>query len=278
MIASHGGHADNPRMTITLKYGRMDRQPDVAGFDDLLNRYPLNHFNSPKRSTVPLLAYWKDPGRCQDFLRQLAIQPSAEPDSLTLAFEYEVDVQAGKGFPSCTDLMILGNNRVVAVEAKNFEPDYETVKSWLRKSDRDNRRAVLQGWLSLLNRTTDSQLSHRDVMDLAYQAVHRAASACFPLAGQPGVSRFMVYQVFTDLDPQTPKIAQDLTVLAKMIPSAALRIACVTVRYERTPAYRALEERWVKEKERLLREEVIEGLRQDSFFGFSETTGLLFEG
>ncbi len=255
---------DNQGMTIILKYG----EATVSGFNDLLDRYPLNHFNSPKRSTVPLLAYWKNPGRCLDFFKALAIPPPAAQDSLALAFEYEVPVQAGKGFPSSTDLMILGDKRVVAVEAKNFEPEYETVKSWMRKADRDNRRAVLQGWLTLINRTTDSQLSHRDVLDISYQALQRAASACYPLAGESGVARFMVYQLFADADSQAPKITKDLAALGSMIPPAALRLACVTVRLEKTPAYRVLEERWVKEKERLLREEVVAGLKADSLFGF----------
>jgi maltooligosyltrehalose synthase len=44
----------------------------------------------------------------------------------------------------------------------------------------------------------------------------------------------------------------------------------VTVRVEKKSVFCALEERWVKQKERLLREEVVEGLRQDSLFGFSD--------
>lgn len=258
------GPCDNPNMNIILKFG----EEKVSGFNALLDRYPLNHFNSPRRSTVPLLAYWKEPGRCQAFFKALAVEPPAAQESLALAFEYEVPVQAGKGFPSSTDLMIIGKKLVVAVEAKNFEPEYETVKSWMRKADRDNRRAVLQGWLTLINRTTDSQLSHRDVLDISYQALQRAASACFPLAGEPGVARCMVYQLFTDADSQAPKIARDLAALGSMIPPAALRIAFVTVRLEKTPVYRVLEDRWVKEKERLLREEVVAGLKADGLFGF----------
>jgi hypothetical protein len=253
-------------MTITLKYGHQE----IAGFNELLDRYPLNHFNSPKRSTVPLLAFWKEQGRCLDFFTQLGIPPAAVQDNLTLAFEYEVPVQAGKGVPSTTDLMISGNNLIVAVEAKFSESDYETVRQWLRKSQADNRRLVLQGWLDLINRVTGSQLDYSHVLDLPYQAVHRAASACFPLAWEPGVSRVMVYQVFTDPAVQTPKIAQDLAALGNLIPAEGLRFACVTVRVEKKSVFCALEERWVKQKERLLREEVVEGLRQDSLFGFSD--------
>jgi hypothetical protein len=259
-------------MNISLKYGGLECRHDVASFDELLDRYPLNQFNSPRRATVPLLAYWKEPGRCLDFLQKLAIQPPADPDSLALAFEYEVDVQAGKGGPSITDLMLVGPKQVVAVEAKYTEPDYETVRDWLKKSNRDNRREVLQGWLSLINRTTDSQLNHRDVMDLPYQTVHRAASACFALAGEPGVSRHMIYQLFTDTDQSDSKIGPHLAALEKMIPSTALRLGCVVVRFEKKPAYRALEERWVKEKERVLRDDVRDGLRHDSLFEF--TSGL----
>ncbi len=253
-------------MTIILKYG----ETNVSDFDALLEHYPPNQFNSLRRSTVPLLAYWKGEERCLDFLRQLDIQ---FPGELTLSFEYEVPVQAGKGAPSCTDLMILGDNVVVAIEAKYTEPDYETVRQWLRKAQADTRRAVLQGWLALINQATGSQLGYSDVLDIAYQAVHRTASACFPMAGEAGVSRFMVYQVFSDSEERAIKIVRDLAILRKMIPPDNLRFACMEVRLERKPAFLALEERWIKGKERFLRDDVREGLRGDSFFGFSSCAG-----
>ncbi len=250
-------------MNMILNYGN----DSVAGFNALLDRYSLNHFNSPKRSTVPLLAYWKEPERVLACLTRFGLHA---PDTLTLAFEYDVPVQEGKGPPSCTDLMILGQNLAVAVEAKYTEPVYETVKEWLRKDYSENKRAVLKGWLSLINQTTGSQLTHTDVMDLAYQAIHRAASACFPLKGEPGVSRFMVYLLFTDAEAAPQKITRDLAVLRKLIPPDSLRFACVTIRLEKKPAFTALEDRWTREKERLLRDDVMEGLRQDLFFEFSE--------
>lgn len=249
-------------MNITLKYC----EEPVSGFNELLDKYPLNQFNSPRRSTVPLLAYWKEQGRCLDFLFHIDVE---QPESLTLAFEYEVPVQSGKGAPSCTDLMVLGDKLVVAVEAKYTEPDYETVRQWLRKPNAENRRVVLQGWLSLINGATGSQLKYSDVLDIAYQAVHRTASACFPYKGETGIPRFMVYQMFEDSDAKIKKIVNDLAWLGKMIPPGTFQLACLVVPLEKKAAFMALEERWIKEKERLLREEVIEGLRQDSFFEFS---------
>lgn len=256
-------------MNSTLKYG----EDLVSGFNELLDKYPSNQFNSPRRSTVPLLAYWKEKGKCEEFLFHLDAPDGSDiprPTALTLSFEYEVPVQKGKGAPSCTDLMIAGDKLVVAVEAKYTEPDYETVRQWLRKPNTENRRAVLQGWLSLLNETTGSQLAYSDVLDVAYQSVHRAASACFPHRGEAGVFRFMVYQMFEDSDKKVKKIVNDLAVLGKMIPPAALHCTCLVVPMEKKAAFLALEERWVKEKERCLRDEVREGLREDRFFEFSE--------
>jgi hypothetical protein len=269
IFASHSIHADNQAMTITLQYGTQV----VPSFDALLDQYPLNHFNSPRRSTVPLLAYWKEQGRCEEFLFHLAAEDAPDiqpPDSLTLIFEYEVPVQEGKGAPSCTDLMLVGDKLVVAVEAKYSEPDYETVREWLRKSNPENRRAVLHGWLALINETTGSQLAYGDVLETAYQVVHRTASACFPHKGAAGISRFMVYQIFEDSDGKVVKIVRDLAALEKMMPPGTLQLGCLVIPLEKQPAVCVLEARWVKEKERLLRDEVRDGLRQNRFFVFAK--------
>jgi hypothetical protein len=249
-------------MNITLKYGN----ERVGGFNELLDHYPVNQFNAPRRATVPLLAYWKDRERCLDFLFHLDIQA---PESLALAFEYEVPVQAGKGPPSCTDLMILGERLVVAVEAKYTESEYETVRQWLRKPNGENRRTVLQGWLALINATAGSQLTYSDVLDIAYQAIQRTASACFPHQGEAGISRFVAYQMFEDADKKVKKVVNDLAFLGKAIPPEKLQFACLVIEVAKRDVFTALEERWNLKRVQLLRDDVIEGLRQDSLFEFS---------
>lgn len=250
-------------MNITLKYG----DAPVSCFNELLDKYPLNQFNSPRRSTVPLLAYWKNNQRCRDFLWHLDIEPQ---ENLTLSFEYEVPVQAGRGYPSCTDLMIESDRLVLAVEAKYTEPDYEIVCNWLRDPPQPNRIDVLEGWLALINQTTGSQIKAGDVLGIAYQTIHRAASACFPLTGEVGVTRFIVYQMFDVSDKKVKKIVNDLAALNKMMPSTALHLACLAVPTEKKPAFNALAERWDRGMERNLSHDVVAGLRENSLFEFAE--------
>jgi hypothetical protein len=146
--------------------------------------------DSPRRSTVPLVAYWRDPlARFTQLLPQLGLH-AAEPPKFS--FEHRVSVAAGRGKPSYTDLMIVAPQVVIAIEAKYTEPAYETVKAWLREPRDQNRCTVLAGWLGLIDKVTAVSLTIDSVLDLPYQLVHRAASACFSLA----THRAVLYQVF----------------------------------------------------------------------------------
>lgn len=70
--------------------------------------------DSPRRSTVPLVAYWRDPlARFTQLLPQLGLH-AAEPPKFS--FEHRVSVAAGRGKPSYTDLMIVAPQVVIAIE------------------------------------------------------------------------------------------------------------------------------------------------------------------
>src|SRR5687768_8328858 len=82
---------------------------------------------SPDRSTVPLLAAWRDFSRSLDELSQALNRSLAEPAQLS--FEHAVSVAEGKGKSSFTDLMITTAVEAVALEAKYREPEYATVNA-----------------------------------------------------------------------------------------------------------------------------------------------------
>ena len=162
----------------------------ISDFEDLVNSYRKREFDSPRRSTVLLLDYWRSFDHATD------IFGSSVGSDLThqsrLHFEYCVPVQAGVGKGSYTDLMLTGKSIAFAIEAKHKEDPYETVAKWLEKSDKENREAVLGGWLSLIQASTDISLTIDQISSLPYQLIHRSASVCFP----PASSRHVVYQVF----------------------------------------------------------------------------------
>ena len=149
----------------------------ISGYENLFDRYAAKEFDSPERSTVPFLSYWRtSEQRAKEFSEVLGFELSR---SVCLNFEYKVPVQCGKGNASHTDLMLISGDACVAIEAKFTEPKYETVAQWLVKgNDIENRKKVLQGWLGLLS----PNLQEKDVAEFPYQLVHRTASACKPKA------------------------------------------------------------------------------------------------
>src|SRR4051794_24404723 len=148
-----------------------DRQP-ARDFPALLDLYSRDEFQSPYRSTVPLMALVKEKDTLHNVLTSCqGLMP------LDFHFEFKVDHQSqGRGKPSHTDLMAISADACIAIEAKWTEPPYESVTSWLSKGT-DNREKVLKGWLSILS-LNGAPVSADDVRDCEYQMLHRAASAC----------------------------------------------------------------------------------------------------
>lgn len=143
----------------------------VSSVDNLYDKFSSKEFKSPFRSTIPLLI----------MLRNNQI-PAVDVDNKeineipTLTLEHETLVVSGKGFPSCTDLMIEYKNSCIAVESKRTEPPYQTVEKWLGVSK--NKKLVLSGWLSIINSQINSSIKIEDVNSLPYQLIHRVAAAC----------------------------------------------------------------------------------------------------
>ena len=186
------------------------RRP-VPDYPSLVRAYSDHDLASPYRSTVPLLAYWSTmEQRLPAFLAALGIESQ---DHEASAFEYTVPVQAGTGYSSQTDLMLLLRSQAIAIEAKYTEPPYEVVGDWLGSSPPHNREVVLTGWLTLINRATDSDLDIPDVRDCTYQLVHRTASVCE--TGKPALA--VVYQCFDPTDEHLDHYYRQLSLLSGLI-------------------------------------------------------------
>lgn len=62
----------------------------ITGYEKLPDRYKNNELDSPKRSTVPLLVYWRtSEQRANEFSKALGFKLSR---SVCLNFEYKVPV------------------------------------------------------------------------------------------------------------------------------------------------------------------------------------------
>jgi hypothetical protein len=138
------------------------------------------------RSTVPLLAWWKEHARnlavpgTQDFVAEL---------------EHEVSASCARcrsrGRSSATDMLVRAGATAIAFEAKYTEPRYEDVDTWLaHDGSSNNRKRVLGHWCHLIERYTGVSIDKTTLGALVYQMVHRIASACsVAVSGRAEVSR-----------------------------------------------------------------------------------------
>jgi hypothetical protein len=209
----------------------------VSSFEELVKQLGPDAFASPKRSTVPLLDYWRVPDpRLRDMAARLGVRWS---EHFELHFEYEVAVQRGRGKSSYTDLMILGEDVAVAIEAKFTEPRYESVGTWLAAAQTTNRADVLEGWISAIEAATESAVDRQVVAELPYQLIHRTASVCCVSRRK----RVVVYQVFGG--SPGPYYVEDLGRLAsKMAAGDRVSFFVVGSAFHPTTAYAELVARW----------------------------------
>jgi hypothetical protein len=159
---------------------------------DVVSHLPDDCFDKVTRSTIPLLDYWREPVDRLQSLGALLGWPAFT--AAELLFERQVPVVQGKGKASFTDLMIVGEQSAIAIEAKYTEPPYQSVADWLEQGDAANRARVLGGWLSRIGQVAGTVFGTAAVEALPYQLIHRTASAC----SMPASRRAVVYQVFND--------------------------------------------------------------------------------
>ena len=212
------------------------RQAPVPDWRALVGSLHETDLESPRRSTVPLVAYWQDPlARLAHLLDQLCLQA---PAPVTFSFEHPVGVAAGHGKPSYTDLMILAGDVVIAIEAKYTEPAYETVGRWLHEPRDQNRCDVLDGWLGMINQATEAALTIDRVLHLPYQLVHRGASACFSVSN----TRAVLYQVFDAAHRE--RYLAELRKLRELVPAASLKLGVLLSPVVASRVYAELLARW----------------------------------
>jgi hypothetical protein len=211
---------------------------DELDFPSLIESMPDATFASPRRSTVFLLDFWRNPQpRLAAFAQALGLSNIRDPE---LYFEYPVKVREGRGKASFTDLMIKGLDIAFGVEAKHRESEYESCADWLGESGSDsNRDKVLKGWISYIKDNSGTELTQENIASLPYQLVHRTASLFSVQAAQ----RYLVYQVFEDAGTKAkvPKIEDFRDTLGR---PSGFHVVVMRCRCEPTPGFRAVIDTW----------------------------------
>ena len=200
----------------------------VADFDALLDCYEAKEFASATRSTLPLLAFVKHGwSMFKPVLRDFGFNGGG------LHFEFRVDPVLGRGKASHTDLMVQNSCAAVAIEAKWTEPEYASVAEWLGSVATPNKQLVLQGWTEMVQSFASRQLSAEDFTGIAYQMLHRAASACAVARRVGSSTARLVYLVFTPTpskEDQLPRYRAKLAQMCRLLgasPAFAFNLVCV---------------------------------------------------
>ncbi len=188
-----------------------DLDEGVEWAPNLVDSYPDAEFRNLTRSTVALLAYWREP---KAVLRALSEQLDA-PDLVEAVITPEFPTPSPGGKASFTDLMLESTRTAVGIEAKRAERRYPLVSAWCTS---DNRRRVLNHWRSLIQPRTTMHADAR-LESLVYQMVHRTASVC----ARPAARAIVLYQLFSSA--HVAEYEEDLRTLVDVIrPNSALEI------------------------------------------------------
>ena len=169
--------------------------------------------NSSRTSSIPLAEFWQPEnlGRIKSLLD--GSMPDFRPEASLKYFEFPTEaVYNGKkiGRPSMTDIMILDPGLQIAIEGKMTEYvcyKEKTIREWLEEPSRGvdvkPRLDVLKVWIGYIHEADCTGVAHygeflRDCKDVAYQFLHRTASACNKAGLKKGDLPVLIYQLFFD--------------------------------------------------------------------------------
>jgi len=182
-------------------------------YGEVLGELARTKVNSFRTSSIPLAEFWQ-PANLNDIENLLAPHlPGFNPEVALKFFEFPTDATVnGKrvGHPSMTDVMILDADWQIAVEGKFTEYLYaseKTVHEWIKEcvssADVKLRRTILRAWHGYIAEAGCTELGSfggfwQECSGLAYQFLHRTASACFKANGTEGRTPVLAYQLFFD--------------------------------------------------------------------------------
>ena len=182
-------------------------------YTEVLAELARTKVNSSCTSSIPLAEFWQPANLAAiRSLLEKAI-PGFCPESNLKYFEFPTEAMwNGKriGNPSMTDIMILDSDLQMAIEGKMTEYvryREKTIIDWLNESERAKdvtlRRHVLSAWINYIHGADCTDIADygeffRDCKDVAYQFLHRTASACNKAGIKNGTMPVLVYQLFFD--------------------------------------------------------------------------------
>ncbi len=178
----------------------MSLTEECVTFEDALLALPDSKLQHLSGATIPLLCYWKNPTPViEETCYSLYLEP---PQNHSIFFEYAVPSLIADEAHSCSDVMMISNELVVAFEGRRGRLQDETVTEWIATGDHCQRKAVLQHWLSLIQPFAKNELKVDRFHDVSCQLLQSISSAC----SIPSKKHAVVYQVFIEAGALYPPL------------------------------------------------------------------------
>ena len=191
--------------------------------------HPDSEFKNLTRSTIPLLAYWRDQ------VKVLATIGSAlgidDLINAQVSFEWPTPSASLHDKASYTDVMVESSSTAIAIEGKWTEPRYDSVADWQHKGNEPNRKKVLSHWFDLIKQKAPT-LSENRFAHIPYQMLHRTASAC----AMPQKHSVVMYQIFRNGHHEVD-YASDLKTLANALGTTEVQVWLQEIPLEMTDDY-----------------------------------------
>lgn len=208
---------------------------------DLINSYEDKEFDSPFRSTIPLLELFFEN---KEILKKIINYD----ESFNAIFEDETKPYEESKHPSCTDLRLYNNKYNYCIEAKQTENEYDSLEKAL--SERPGRKNSVEGFLQIINERCNTNLTIDDVSNITYQMIHRFASAC-KVSGKTE----MLYFCFNITSEKEQYYKSELEKIYKLT-NGTIPIKIVLMDTEPTSEFKVIQDKWIIKKERKLSEEI----------------------
>ena len=182
-------------------------------YTEVLGELARTKVNSCRTSSIPLAEFWQPEnlGKIKSLLGGSIRDFRPEASLKYFEFPTEAVFNGNKiGRPSMTDIMILDPGLQIAIEGKMMEYvcyEEKTIREWLEEPSRGidvkPRLDVLKAWIGYIHEADCTGVAHygefiRDCKDVAYQFLHRTASACNKAGMKKGDLPVLIYQLFFD--------------------------------------------------------------------------------
>ena len=191
-------------------------------YSEVLQGMEGTHVNSCRTSSIPLAEFWR-PANLGKIKKVFASHlKDFDPASAQKFFEFPTEATLNGrriGKPSMTDIMVLAPGIQMAIEGKFtefIEHPEPLINDWLAQklskgpgdgwtpaSYKAHLHDVLKAWIGMIRDAGctgigDDKAFFAECIDVQYQFLHRAASACHRAGVATGTTPVLVYQVFFD--------------------------------------------------------------------------------